>query len=103
MSDQIASELTFLGITVPNALRGVAYARKYQSEKSWTLTTKKGCIIGSFVSELELENWWKLFQETQGRIAHPLINARYTKPIRSETVTYSNPFHGSNLQDWDLD
>jgi hypothetical protein len=56
-----------LGVQVPKALLSVTHARKYQAGVLWVLATRKGAVIARFASEAELQNWWRFFQESQGR------------------------------------
>jgi hypothetical protein len=55
------------GIVVPKDLLGVVYARKSQQGEAWSLRTRGGVKFGTFTSESALDNWWRIFQESQGR------------------------------------
>ena len=59
-------------ISVPQGLKNVANGWKYFENGEWILATKMGRVIATFCSEADLDDWWKDFQENQGRKPKPL-------------------------------
>src|SRR5438309_2017075 len=96
VSDPTSAGVVFLGITVPTGLSTVTHARKTQRGESWTLTTKNGIFICNFASETELDDWWRAFQESQGRPARPCLPLQLTRRRsahlqQSEALRVSKP------------
>jgi hypothetical protein len=63
------------GVEVPKALLNVTHGRKTWNGSQWVLATRNGCRIAEFGSEAALEEWWRLFQQSQGRVPNPLSPA----------------------------
>lgn len=57
------------GIRIPRSFLQLTKARRTQQENTWLLTAKDGTLVATFMSERELEDWWREFQESQGRDA----------------------------------
>jgi hypothetical protein len=72
----MSEQLVIAGVRVSPSHVHVSRGRKYQDDRHWVLTTRRGGVIAVFPAEKALDEWWEAFQRSQSRTPRPLLPGR---------------------------